>query len=345
MLHALAFTLLSPLIASPTARSQLFYLEHKDPKKDEGACTAKLYDLASAKTRELFEAPACPSHVIWNAAKARVIYVASDHVWIRSIDDAKAPATDLGKLPAGELQALYLVAKTRNVRAATLVPVADKDVVTKGDKVSYRFEGKEIVAEGVPPWGVPYMALLFELDAKGAWKRVQVKPTKWEAGDTLGIDVLDMSDQATDVASLGARLKEATCAGGKLDCSVDDKAVKKLVGADEESSAGIAKAGAVPFVAFKVMFGDSPHAVPPLFACNAVPCAKGTKLNVSGDQLGISVDSGSVLVTEEYTGAAPVVFDASGMEIMRLPRAKAAVWFPAVRAPDPALEKAAPAKK
>jgi hypothetical protein len=64
-----------------------------------------------------------------------------------------------------------------------------------------------------------------------------------------------------------------------------------------------------------------------VFVC-AQDCATGTKLPVTGTQLGITRAGGYLLIAEEYTGNDPVVFDAAGKEIARIKGAQSAVLLP-----------------
>jgi hypothetical protein len=64
-----------------------------------------------------------------------------------------------------------------------------------------------------------------------------------------------------------------------------------------------------------------------VFAC-AKDCATGVKLAVTGDQLGIAQAGGFVVVSEEYSGNDPVVFDAAGKEVVRIKGARSAVFLP-----------------
>jgi hypothetical protein len=300
----------------------LFFLE---PSPD-GPCAARAMDVANRSSRVLFEAPECPQHVLFSEARDRVIYTAKGTVWIRPLSDTQARPTALGALPAGGVERLFVMKTTRNLRALALVRLDDGAEVRRGSRTVFRFEEKSLDASGLMEPGLPAVAVLLELDGKGAWRRLKVAPTRTGAGESPGVSVLEPGERAPDVLSLDALLRRQWCVGGLLDCDVDTPSLLKLTGAGERDSVGLTPEG-TPRLGFRVGFGDTPHAVPPVFLCEA-GCEKGKPLTVSPEQLGIEVSGGYALVTEEYSGNAPVVFDAKGKQVVSLPAARAAVWLP-----------------
>jgi hypothetical protein len=269
----------------------------------------------------------CPSHLIWDGKRNRMLTVEDGHVWERTLKGENSKS--LGKLPknTGEL---WIDKDTGHPRFSFMIDVPDKNVKVEGKEIDqvhiYQFEGKTYKAQMLPDWGVAAMAITIEFK-KGLWSRIEMAPTKTEAGDTPGITALETYNQRkSDGQNLSEILKLSTCIGGKLKCSTEDKNLKKLLANPED--AGVIKTPHGTQFVFPVGYGDSPHAGSPLYFCLG-SCKKAVKLNeVKEDQIGLALDRDFLLVATEYDNAAPRIYDAkTGALILNLPNAKSAIWL------------------
>ncbi len=303
-----------------------------DTTKD--GCAATVRDLAAPNVapRVLFTSKAkeCPREVLLGK-----VFLAAEGASVKAYaPDGKI--TELAKLPADD--ASVWVEEGGKVRAAWLV-TEGVTLSAKSDVVS--FEGKTFKVGGdnaavFPPWGTPAMAILAELEGAGAtakWKRIEAKPTKTEAGDTPGLGALSTPKVTKKgVLSIGELVAKMTCVGGVLTCDAEDAGAKKLVGAKDDVSLGTLaiKTGAL---VFPVMFGDTPHAVPPVHLCSdgAASCKKSVVVEKKGAQqrqLGLATQGGYAIVSEEYSSANASIIDASGKVVLSLPKSTAVVFLP-----------------
>lgn len=175
----------------------------------------------------------------------------------------------------------------------------------------------------------------------GVWKEIDAAPTMASAGETPGLSVVAaaLPTSADGVIDLDDVLQTQICASGALTCSGAPKGAATAVRAalspqarDNVADVGVIVVGGVPF-SFPVMFGDTPHAVGPLLRCTDAGCQH-TAIVVANTgshppQLALSTQGRLLLVAEEYSGAAPKVFDAQGKQLLTLPTATMAVWRPA----------------
>jgi hypothetical protein len=304
-----------------------------DTTKD--GCAATVRDLAAANgapARVLFTSKAkeCPREVLLGK-----VFIAVEGAGVKAYaPDGKV--TELAKLPAAD--ANVWVEEGGKVRAAWLV-TDGVALSAKGDVVT--FEGKTFKVSGddaaaFPPWGTPAMAILAELEGAGAtakWKRIEAKPTKTDAGDTPGLGALSTSKvMKKGVLSISELVTKMTCVGGVLMCEAEEAAAKKLVGAKDDVMLGTLNTKGGAFV-FAVMFGDTPHAVPPVYLCSdgAASCKSSVLVEKKGAeqrQLGLSTQSGFAIVSEEYSSTNARVIDATGKVVLSLPQSRAVVFLP-----------------
>jgi hypothetical protein len=302
-----------------------------DATKD--GCAATVRDLAApaSPARVLFTSKAkeCPREVLLGK-----VFIAVEGTSVKAYaPDGKV--TEMATLPAAN--ANVWVEEGGKVRAAWLV-TEGVTMSEKGDAMT--FEGKPFkLMDGdvpvVPPWGMPAMALLAELEGAGAtatWKRIEARPTKTEAGDTPGLSALRTpKTMKKGVVSIGDVVATMTCMGS-LECDREDAAAKKLVGATDEIELGVLPLQGGALV-FPVMFGDTPHATPPVYLCSdsAALCKKNVlieKKTKDQRQLGFAAQGDYAIVSEEYSSSNARVIDASGKTILSLPTSTSVVFLP-----------------
>ena len=233
-------------------------------------------------------------------------------------------------------------AATRRLRATYLVKVPESDVTRvgegsklRGGSTKYRFEGRTYDASDLVEWGDEYMAILVELQ-RGRWKRLEATPTKSGAGDTEDLRALKTPRKpAEDVVDL-QELIDQTTAPRCRNCPTEEPAVLKLLGVDtggdSVDAAGIFPVDRETYLAFKVLNGDSSHAVPPIFL-SSKGCATSRPIDPETRfpaQISLSASGGYLLVAAEYTSPLPgSMTRRRGRKVASLPRSRSAVWFPA----------------
>jgi len=303
--------------AAVAAPVSLFYLD-----KTHDGCTAKIRVLPTGVERVLFTSKVCPTNILFDGPQ--VVTVEAGRIRSHSLTDGKT--TEIGRLPVPEVAALWLE-ESGTMRAIWL---ASNVTVANG---KMQFEGKEYaVPADLPDWGLPAMAILAEFkDQK--WTRIMTKPTMAYAGDTPGTGVLgEPWNPKKTVVALANLQAGMTCEGRpKLDCNAaEDATVQTLVGPSD--SLGVIEIDGNTSLAFPVAFGDTAHAVAPLFLCHE-GCKTSTLIEkkpvdaYAERQLGLAVEDGFILVVDEYSGENGRVIDVSGKTIFALPKTSSAAVF------------------
>lgn len=310
MKKALLLLLLS---APASAAPQLFFLELQ-----RNGCHWRVRDMKDGKAKDHLLSAACPEPgtILFDSAAKRTLYALDGKLYeLRwGKDDAarelKVALPDQAAAPLGV--SLFVSADTGRLRAAYHAPVAEGD--------------KEYDNSSLPRFGVPYWAVIDELDGR-RWKRVAREPTESEAGDTPGLRVvgehMKPKDGTTSLEDLlqGATCLSQDCAGGaqKLPKEEREALAKALaIKADEEP-------GVLGGFACRIIYGDTPHASPPvLLRASKRAVFSGPKPN----QLGLSIRDGLLLLAEEYYGNHPRVFDSGGRKVFESDTATAAAWLP-----------------
>ncbi len=314
--------------AAPAAR--VFFLEPEGK-----TCTAKVRTLPDGDDRVLFSTTsACPDEVLWDVRAGRIWSTEGGHLWWRPLHGGAAH--DMGPLPAPALVRLWIDAGGA-VRASYVVPVKDDDVASLGGKVSVRFEGKSYDApEWFPSWGTPAMAILVELrgaagraGTAGKWERLQAVPTKIEAGDTPGVDVLQRPSKRAGVVALADLLDASTCLGtGPIHCGDETPGLKELLGSPDDIC--VLPVGDKHMLAISGVMGDSRHCTRPVYLCEP-GCKTGKKKRIAeakATQLSVaSSAAGYFIVGDEYTNAHAHVLDDAGAPATTLPGGATSVVF------------------
>lgn len=329
----MSILLLFFLLSAPArAASSLFYLE---PAKE--ACRWMSWT-PEGGARELARTSVCPSEILFDKDAKRSIFVCGTALCERAWG-ADAKTVRLAQFPGTDDDGarLWLSAGGLRPRVARMVILEPADVAGPPEAPLYRFEGASYKAPAdLPQWGEPAVVVLEELDAAGRWYRIGIYPTKTSAGDTPGLSVIpqelsEAKDAAPGVASLRRTLEQASCGAG--DCEEPwrgDKAVaaglRKPLHEDERL--GWFSAGKTGTVFFTVVTGDTVHAQGPVYFC-AKGCKEPQRLSgVPSGQISVSPWDGSLLITEEYSGAKPKVYKpGTAAPVFTVPTGRSAVWL------------------
>jgi hypothetical protein len=309
--------------------AQLFYVQ----PGPSGSCTAKTLNIPGdpKEARTLFTAKNCPSALILEPGE-KAIYTIEGRLLLKRPLDRGGESKELARIPEEDAN-LWLERDSKRLRIAYLVEVKDRNVLRKtgkgGTVYEVKFEGRRYEARDLPDWGLMFMAIVAELDGN-QWRRLEIKPSKSGAGDTPGVEVLSARVGRKELGvNLTARLEQATCSGGskELNCNSTDPAAKKLLGDVEGQGMLVTKNGTS--FAFAIAFGDTNHAVAPVFFCRG-NCARGSKVDLDLEgQVGLSLSGDYLLITSEYHGENPHVYETgTGKRILALPDASSAVWLP-----------------
>ena len=164
------------------------------------------------------------------------------------------------------------------------------------------------------------------------WQRLEATPTRWEAGDTEGVGALRTPKKIREnVMSLGNLVAQSTLATqshAHLQCDEVPPAALRALNAKEEAGACLLDLDGSHELVFATIFGDTPHAAPPVVICSE-KCKKSRPLKeITASQISIAAAAGYVLVTNEYANDNAMVFDFDGKRVLALPQALGAVWFP-----------------
>lgn len=307
----------------PASAEKLFFVE----KTGSDECVSKYLEIPSKKETVLMHSKDCPKNLIWDMKNKTLYYTSEDFLFSRPLDRSKMGPQKLVKLPQKENFSISLDAEKHQPLISYLVEVPIEDYKFTGEgetrKEIYKFEGKTYETTTTPPWGIPYVAISAVLE-KGKWKRLEVVPTKSEAGDTPGLDAL--SERKTEGLSMSEIAKDMYCYSKKLDCTAEDKKIAKLVKAEESDNYGHIETKKSEFV-FGTLFGDSMHASAPVFLCQN-HCATSKKLKeVTETQIGLATQGDYLLVVNEFTGDNPRVYDADGKLVYDNSSASQTIWF------------------
>ncbi|HXH32559.1 MAG TPA: hypothetical protein VNJ01_17305 [Bacteriovoracaceae bacterium] len=286
------------------------------------SCQVKKMLLPSKKEEPLFRPPSCPKRLlISNSGK---FFYSDESGSIFTLANKKTEK--IGEFPTWSMS-LMLDEKGRLV-AGYLKDLKESDFSStgEGDKrtENFSFEGKKYVSKDLPPWGVPYMAIA-EVFENGKWTRIEVAPTKSEAGDTPQLSVLKKISSKTNGVSLEKLQMDSTCYSSLLNCNTQHPFAKKLLGEREGYGEIKTKSGAV--FLFNVIYGDTPHASSPVFFLDS-GAKDGIKINEERNQISLSMKDDLVLIGNEYDNKVSKLYDGNGEMIMAFPPSAQVVWYP-----------------
>ncbi len=320
-------------------------------------CAWNVYNFESGQTRTILQTEKCPSSAVfsqkevvymsgkklyradWSGAKPQVIPLPELTEAEKKNGSWRSPwiSEDSGKLRIGH-HAIAQIEQTpsgiRFKRNGGSVDVRkNKDGLLgyfiKAGKAhgTNPGGGKEV---SLPAWGAEHWAVIYEWS--GAWKEIAAAPTMCDAGDTPCLEVLS---SYMKIAKGAVNLGDAKLScGGKQECfakkpiSARSDLIKLLGVVEEDNDAvGYIPAQGGQGYLFKLVFGDSMHAMGPVYACKD-DCRSRTKLeNVGKEQLSVVAQGGFVLVADEYSNTNPKIFALGKRKPHFTPKGWA-VWLP-----------------
>jgi hypothetical protein len=193
-----------------------------------------------------------------------------------------------------------------------------------------RYEGRRLELQGE---SAPYVAACEELD-QGQWRMIEAKSTTWGFDMALGFSALDCYRKAERGINLDDLTANSTC-GEALACDTElDAAIKRRLLEQNPHAADTLFAalniGTLGRFLFAVIEGDSLHPVSPVFFCTG-QCESPTPLEgLPENALSLSAAGDYVVIATEYENASPRIYSASGRLVRALPKARNAVWLPAL---------------
>ncbi len=279
------------------------------------------------------------SNIIFDNEKSRVIYEKADGIYQDSWPNGNNEKLILRDLPIDEIKkrgwGFWWIDKNTNKFMRAYLEEVNESNQKEYDRLveKYKFEFTWL--------GVLYICHLDELQKDSKWKSVTKRPTNAEAGDTLGFLVID--------EFINVKGKSYT---SYLDESTNLKAVHlkdkfKYLGEREKNNIysifNIKKEDINDFtyieylplknevgIAVKIEFGDSPHYVEPVVFCQE-NCKKVKiidDLSIDLGQLGISFREDYLLISEEYSGYDPYIYNVGNFKLIKnIPGAIGAIWL------------------
>jgi len=305
----------------------LFYFQAEGP-----VCDWTIRTVAEGAGERVHSTASCPSHLVWEPAARRAWYTLGHDLHERSWEGDGQPVLR-AKLPFRTTpdtmawgSMLRVSAASGKIRVAFLEPVADKDVVKRAGETFFRRKGRLHADQGAANVGMPYFAVVWDLEAGGAWTEITAVPTNWEAGETLGLTVL--SDAMTskpgtyplDEISVNA-LRTREWDGARLAVSATRRQdiARRLAAGDD--GFGYLDWTAGTGIVFPIVYGDTPHASSPIYCCRD-SCATLEKLRG---------------LPESANHRETFSFQFSGDALLVRPEAATGAWVYEACKPDPVL--------
>ena len=322
---------------SALAGEPALLLFEKQPK----SCSVKVQFVETKKTTSwltLTECPAAPENFMIDTDAHRALVLQSGHYlsfpWAK---DAKSTVfAEAYPLPSQEG---VVASKTWIDKASGALRVAY--LIEGGDwwRKKFPIVKKEWVKSLEAP-GIASVALVAELASDGKWKELVAKPTTAEAEGAPGLAVVSqwISPKAS-VISLQDLLMKAICSEQRCESrklalqSVTKKWIEGTFTREEGDGPAVSYTALseTDGLLYGVTFGDSFHAVPPVFYCTGNAsglCEKHEPIALSDDQLAFSEQPPYVLVTREYAGTSARVFKSGSKKpALTYPTAITAAWL------------------
>lgn len=316
----------------------LFYFE-----ADGTSCHWTIRSVAEGAATRVHSTASCPSHLVWEPGARRAWYTLGnalhEHSWEgdgRPVLRAKLPFR--GALDALAWDSMLRVsAASGKIRVVFLEPVADKDVVKRAGETFFRRRGALHADQGASIVGAPYFAVVWDLEAGGAWTEIAAVPTNWEAGETMGLRVLSKamtSQPGTYPLEISAgALWTSEWDGARLAVSAMRKRdIARRLAAGEDGF-GYLDWTAGTGIVFPIVFGDLPHASSPVYCCRN-SCATMEKLrglpeSPNHQETFTFQFSGNSLLVRPETAAGAWVYEACRPDpVLHLRRTSSAHWLP-----------------
>ncbi len=270
---------------------------------------------ASSHQKEVFlELPQAPEFVFWDTQEERVYYAVESRVFSAAYPQRHAAPSDIAALPPGDVKLMWVEQASGRLRVVELEEIPDKAIAKGIDgTLTYRLhDGSSVPGLDFPPWGTPGVCTVLELARNGKWLPVVRRATKFEAGDTPELDVVDEFRHERG-ASQNTLLMSYTYAYGKLG---GEDLPKELV--SHLTKAGIHSvddftyapgANGLLGLVFRTVMGDTVHAETPVFLISQTGQLRRVKLRVRDDQIGLGHSGRYLLIADEYSGDDPTVID------------------------------------
>lgn len=332
--------------------------------------------IPGAEVRTVLRTRICPDQAVWAPRAGRVYFNAGDRVytapWGHSGPIQALPALPLGAASptwldlwfdrdSGRLRVGILLETACSGRDLCRYALAGERFETRRDRTGEESfvlenglprppkEGEEAIT--LPTFGVEALAAVLELDPDDGWRRIAAAPTRDEAADTPGLEVLwrylarhpqswDLRRAQDSASCLGLRETDRGCYPADKASAEVLAAFAELVpetGADEAPELGFLPLGDGGFL-FRLTWGDAPHVEFPVFTCRrrcdtAYPLEISTELR--GQPLTLSLSPGEryLLVAAEVGPSLAQVFQlspapGSGRAVASFSHPASVVWLP-----------------
>jgi hypothetical protein len=291
----------------------------------EGECHWRLHTVGGSATR-LGRSPSCPEDVFWDPSGSAV-YLLDGQLWrSRRGSEGEPVAVALPEIELGPMDGWESPWPSEEGAlriAAMLEAKVSEDGTTFTAAGLSATLGEE---EWLPPWGLDGLVVVWEQGESG-WTQLGVFPTRMQAGDTPGLSV---AGDLLKRKNWPALAEMQTACGTGQDCQAPEgwnERLGSVVGAAPDDEVGFLPSGDGGWL-FKVVYGDTPHAFPPVFWCADAECEQRTQLeDVAEGQLTVHPMPGHVLVATEYTGANPKVYTEGQAAPVMSVEAEASAWW------------------
>lgn len=328
------------------------------------------------QVRTVLRTRICPDQAVWTPRAGRVYFNAGDRVytapWGHPGPVQALPALPLGAASltwldlwfdrdSGRLRVGFLLETACSGRDICRYALGGERFETRRNRAGEESfvlenglprppkEGEDAVT--LPTFGAEALAVVLDLDPGDGWRRIAAAPTRDEAADTPGLEIL-WRHLARDPQSWDLRTAQASgscLAMRETDrgCYPADRVSAEVLaafaelapesGAEDGSDLGYLPAGDDGFL-FRVTWGDTPHIEFPVFTCRrrcdqAYPLEISTELRDHPLTLSLSPGGRYLLVAAETGPSVAQVFQLSpassdGRAVANFSRPASIVWLP-----------------
>lgn len=338
-----------------------------DPRKDptllviqegQNGCAVKIQKVTDSAARIWFELPACPEETqafLFDPERKRALVFVEGKYWkVEMKPGAVAAPHGEGFRPSVngvEHPSIWIDRTSRALRSVVLIeePTDLRDN-PEGDEWRKKFPLLKDswislhAKDGMQPPGAPAVAVVAELDQSGHWRELAQQKTTCcadGAGGTEAVrEFIDPDPGAYTLSDLLMKdiCQTTHCNAIELHPSEETRTWlrEKFAGEGEEGAEGF---GYLPFgenggLLYKLEFGDSLHALNPVYYCQD-ECAKRTLLadtksaGPQFSQITVAKRGSYVLISSEYDGNNARIYKAgSAIPTVEFPMDARVVWLP-----------------
>lgn len=295
----------------------------------DGKCVWRLADVTSAPEQVHVQDGPCPSSLdaVW--PNEQIASVDGDELVLEAWRTAGKTARL--SLPPGTRSELRYLAENPGADPFITVGVRHDAILEERNGERFFVAGDMAVnADGVvPPWGDRAVVTIHELH-DNIWKVVATEAA------TFGVDTLNF-----DGGYFGRREQQGAswqtiqgrCNTPNARCTPYTKATQAAV---EIGTENVGFIGSSEGWLYGLAFGDTWHAVGPVFYCDDSACAKRVRLIGIADGEAVSLQhlDGWLLVSEEYSGARPRLYTIEESEpVASWPGVQHSRWDPSTFLP------------